>query len=142
MATGNNGPKRGFQQRLADWMVGRNGSDELGICVSVVALVLLLINTFVRTFVLSVFALLLVGYSCWRMSSRDVEARETENAVFLDFASPIMPWLRNPAAAAKEFRAYKHLTCPECGQRVRVPRKKGKLRVTCPQCRAKFEAKS
>ncbi|MDO4798818.1 MAG: hypothetical protein Q4A01_12455, partial [Coriobacteriales bacterium] len=60
----------------------------------------------------------------------------------LDFVSPVMPWFRNPGDAAKEFKGYKHLTCPECGQRVRVPRKKGKIRITCPKCHAKFEAKS
>lgn len=132
----------GLRQKLAAWMEGRNGSDELGTCVLAIALILLVLNLFFHTFVLSIVALFLAGYSCWRLSSRDVEARETENVVFLDFVSPLMPWLRNPGGAAKELRKYKHLTCPECGQRVRVPRKKGKLRVTCPSCQAKFEAKS
>lgn len=142
MVTDNKGSRGGLQQKIAVWLSGRNGSDELGICVLIVASLLLLINIFVRSIILSVCALLLIGYCCWRMASRDIEARETENVVFMDFVSPIMPWFRNPGAAAKELREYKHLTCPECGQRVRVPRKKGKLRITCPKCQTKFEAKS
>lgn len=130
------------KRSLAEWMSGRNGSDALGICVLVVALLLIVINVFVRTFVLSGFSLLLMVYVCWRMTSRDVESREVENMVFLDFVSPIVPWFRHPGAAAKELREYKHLACPDCGQRVRVPRKKGKLRITCPKCGTKFEAKS
>ena len=35
-----------------------------------------------------------------------------------------------------------HLTCPDCGQRVRVPRGKGKIRITCPNCKSKFDAQS
>lgn len=142
MATENNDSQPERKQKLAEWMAGRNGSDELGICVAVVALLLLLVNIFVHSIILSVFALLLIGYSCWRLFSRNVEARETENVVFCDFVSPILPWFRNPAAATKEFHDFKHLACPECGQRVRVPRKKGKIRITCPKCQAKFEAKS
>ncbi len=134
--------KSGVGSKIASWMEGRNGSDELGICVLVVALLLIVINVFVRTFILTAFALVLIGYSFWRLISRDVEAREGENVIFLDFVSPIMPWLKHPAEAAREVRAYKHLACPECGQRVRVPRKKGKIRITCPKCSAKFEAKS
>lgn len=134
--------KGGFWQKVATWMDGRNGSDELGTCVLIVALLLVVINAFLHTFILTVFSLLLIGYSCWRLSSRDVEARETENVVFLDFVSPIVPWIRHPVGSVREVRAYKHLSCPECGQRVRVPRKKGKIRITCPKCSAKFETKS
>ena len=135
-------PKQTLGQKIGAWMQGRNGSDALGVCVIVVAVLLLFINLFVKTFILSAFALLLMIYSCWRVTSKDVEARETENSVFLDFVSPIVPWFRNPGGAAKELKAYKHLSCPECGQRVRVPRKKGKIRITCPSCKNKFEAKS
>lgn len=134
--------KTDVKQKVTTWMSGRNGWDELTVVVFVVALLLVVINVFVRTFILSIFALLLMGCVVWRVLSRNVEERETENAVFLDFVSPILPWLRHPVAAAKEVRTYKHLSCPECGQRVRVPRKKGKIRITCPKCQAKFEAKS
>jgi DNA-directed RNA polymerase subunit RPC12/RpoP len=29
--------------------------------------------------------------------------------------------------------------CPECGQKLRLPADKGKLRVTCSECGHKFE---
>ena len=35
-----------------------------------------------------------------------------------------------------------YITCPNCGQKVRVPRGKGKIRVTCPSCHQKFDARS
>ena len=74
--------------------------------------------------------------------SKNVEARRNENELFLDHAGRFRPWLRNPSAALKEARTYKHAVCPDCGQKVRVPRGKGKLRVTCPKCHKKFEVKS
>ena len=134
--------KGGFEKALRSWLRGRNGADELGSCAIFIALVMVLVNVFVRSIFLSVFALALMVYSWWRMSSKKINARRRENQAFLKFLGPVRPWISNPAAAFKEARAYKHLTCPSCGQRVRVPRGKGKLRVRCPQCQEKFETKS
>ena len=41
-----------------------------------------------------------------------------------------------------EYRTYRFLICPQCSQRLRVPRGKGKIRVTCTKCRNQFVAKS
>lgn len=134
--------KGDMNSKLAEWLRGRNGNDELSTCVLILALLLVIINIFTRSFILSVVALALMAYAWWRMASRDLESRENENGVFCEFIGPVGPWLRNPVRAAKEVRAYKHLKCPECGQRVRVPRGKGKIRVRCPQCQQKFEART
>lgn len=41
-----------------------------------------------------------------------------------------------------EFRNYRYLVCPQCQQKLRVPRGKGKIKVTCTKCRNQFIAKS
>ncbi len=134
--------KGDFERKLVQFMAGRNGTDELGTCVLLLAFVLVIINLFVSNIVLSITALVLMVYAWWRTMSRNLEARENENGVFCEYLGPLRPWVRNPAAAFAEARAYKHLKCPNCGQRVRVPRGKGKIRINCPQCHEKFEAKS
>lgn len=47
---------------------------------------------------------------------------------------------RNPSWS--EIKHYKYLICPQCTQRRRVPRGKGRLLVTCTRCGNRFEAKS
>lgn len=42
----------------------------------------------------------------------------------------------------EERKKYRYLTCRQCGQKLRVPRGKGKIRVTCTNCRNQFLAKS
>ena len=134
--------KGDFDRKMAEAMRGRYGSDELNNLLNAIVLVLLIINIFAQQTWLLLIALALVVYVGWRIMSKNVEARRNENELFLDHAGRFRPWLRNPSAALKEARTYKHAVCPDCGQKVRVPRGKGKLRVTCPKCHKKFEVKS
>lgn len=133
---------KSLKDRLADWLQGRNGSDELGTASLVVSLIFLLVNGLTHQRWLSAVSLAFAAYACWRVLSRQVAQRRAENQAFLQRTAPIVSWVKNPAAAVAEARAYKHLSCPSCHQRVRVPRGKGRLRVTCPSCRTKFETRS
>ena len=47
---------------------------------------------------------------------------------------------KNPTWA--ELKKYKYFICPQCTQKLRVPRGKGRLRVTCTKCGNVFEIKS
>ena len=131
-----------FQQKIIDWMRGRNGSDELSIVAVGLSFVILLINLFVRAWWMGVIALIPLAYACWRVSSTNIAARRAENHAFLVALGSAGTFLKNPAAAVKEKREYHHFSCPSCGQRVRVPRGKGRIRITCPTCGEKFDAES
>ena len=133
---------KSFSERMADWMHGRNGSDELGNAVLILALILLLVDVFVRTLWLGIIVLLLLGYACWRLSSTDVRQRRKENAAFVKAIGPVAPFLSFSRGGATQGQAYKQLECPTCGQMMRVPSGKGRMRVTCPRCRNKFETRS
>jgi len=37
---------------------------------------------------------------------------------------------------------FKFFECPSCGHTLRVPKGKGKVRITCPNCQTKFEGRS
>lgn len=131
-----------FSERLTAWMRGRYGADELGNVAVGISVVLLLINLIAHTRVLSVIALVLALYACWRMSSKGIAQRRAENRAFLKLIGPAARLLKNPKGTIDERRSYRHLTCPSCGQQMRVPRGKGKMRVTCPKCHQKFDARS
>ena len=49
---------------------------------------------------------------------------------------------KNPKESWQDHRRYKYFLCPQCAQRLRVPRGKGKIRITCTHCGNKFDAKS
>ena len=134
--------KQDFNERIQSWLTDRNGSDELASVAIFVALLLVVINIFANTLTISCISLGLLGYAWWRMCSKNVAARRRENEAFTRLLGPVAPWVRNPPAALREHKEYRHLVCPKCKQRVRVPRGKGKLRVKCPKCQEKFDART
>lgn len=136
MATGD------WQRKAAEWLRGRQGPDDLAVFCVDLAVVVLLVNVFARVSWLSWVALALVVYAMFRIQSKNLGSRARENEAFLKALGPARPWFQNPRAAWSELRTYKHVRCTSCKQRVRVPRGKGKLRVTCPKCGTKFEVRS
>ena len=131
-----------WQRKLADWLRGRQGPDDLAVFCTNLAIVVVVINLFARVSLLGWIALALIVYSMFRIQSKNLGSRARENEAFLKALGPARPWVQNPRAAWAELRTYKHVKCASCKQRVRVPRGKGKLRVTCPRCKTKFEVRS
>lgn len=131
-----------WQRKVAEWLRGRRGPDDLAVFCVNLAIVVVLVNVFARTSWLGWAGLVLVAYAMFRIQSKNLGARARENEAFLKALGPARPWIQNSRAAWTELRSYKHVRCSSCKQRVRVPRGKGRLRVTCPRCKAKFEVRS
>jgi len=141
-----------WQYKMQEFMRGRNGSDDLGRFALGVAMVLLVVSFIVGIFsagVASVFSLLALAcivYSFWRMMSKNVAKRQEENRRWGVKYIPVQVKFRRRCSTFKEWRKYHkdyHLyTCKTCGQSLRVPKGKGKVKVTCPKCHTSFIAKS
>lgn len=136
-----------MREKLQRFMAGRYGADELGKALNAVALVCLVISMFVSKIpVLYVLlynaGLLLLIYNCYRMFSRNVAKRYAENQKYRNFRyRMVTKW----DAAKKRFaqrKTYRFFKCPGCKQRVRVPKGRGKICITCPRCKREFIKKS
>ena len=92
-----------------------------------------------------------------RMFSTRLEQRYQENRRFVQWWQGLKaklqglrrPGAAQPGAAAAHGRtkngpyvadsaAYHHFACPACGQKLRVPKGRGKVVVTCPKCGREF----
>ncbi|MCI6868335.1 MAG: hypothetical protein MR871_10410 [Lachnospiraceae bacterium] len=131
-----------MKKRFMDFMSGRYGTDELSKFMLAVCLVLLVINIFTGVQGVYLIALVLLGVCYFRMFSRNYVKRSEENRKYLDTVWKIKNWFlkkKNRIIQSKDFHIYK---CPSCGQKIRIPRGKGKICITCPKCRNQFEKKS
>lgn len=126
---------------LRRMMYGRYGADQLGCAMLVVYLVLYVVSMFTRLWPLSVLSSLLAVACLYRMLSRNIPKRQRENARFLKITSRPRAWWRRRRMIHAD-KAHRYFKCPSCGQQLRVPRDKGKIKVTCRSCGTSFETKS
>ncbi len=130
-----------FSKRMRTFMAGRNGMDELCGTAVVAGVIFLLLSGFGAN-PLVWLALALVVYGVWRCYSRNVAKRRDENEHFLVITEQPRAWFRLQHTRFKNRKEKRYFKCSECNTVCAVPRGKGKIRITCPTCKHKFEVKS
>lgn len=139
------------RDRMQRFMEGRYGYDHLSRFMSITALILLIVSIFVpKAWICFYIALVLIIWMYFRIFSRNTAKRYAENERFLKFTSHFRRGTRGAGSsgyADREYqreqrKKYKYFKCPKCGQKVRVPRGRGKICITCPKCRAEFIRRS
>ncbi len=125
-------------------MYGRYGGDQFGRFLSVISLALLvagLIVSNVSGIIGTILTALAVGclvYSYSRIFSRKTNDRYQENVKYLNFKYKIKEWFRQRKDRFRQRKTSRFYKCPSCSQTVRVPRGKGKIKITCPKCKNTF----
>lgn len=127
-------------------MYGRRGTDELGKFLIITACILLLISSFFMTKVCYLGGLALAIYAYARIMSRNLQKRQMENLKYLQIKNKIMKKLHFGSSGKgngdQTGAFYRYFKCPGCGTNCRVPKNKGTIRITCPNCGCKFERRS
>ena len=134
---------RRFGESVRKFMYGRYGSDQLNIVLLVAAIAVSLTNSFLSLIfrnsfvyirilnpILYLVMLALLGFGIFRMLSRNIYARKKENRKFRQLWTCLTD------------RKNRYFRCPKCKQTVRVPRKRGKINITCPKCGERFIKKT
>ncbi|MBU5424959.1 hypothetical protein KQI41_00935 [Tissierella pigra] len=127
---------------LNKFMTGRYGGDQLSVVLTFLALFLTLVARFANIPVLIYIGYIPLVISIYRTFSKDINKRRMENYKFTTFMSPIYSWFKRTERKAKDFKTHKYIKCSNCGTNLRVPKKKGKIMVTCPKCKEKFEQRT
>ena len=132
-----------FRNWLVRFMYGRYGQDALGRFLMGVYLVLCIVSIF-NSYVY-IATLLLIGVTYYRMMSRNFVARRRENERFLKMTAgirrqfgKIMNSVRRNSANSYERQNYKIFKCPQCKQKLRLPRHRGKIEIRCRKCGNQF----
>lgn len=116
------------------WMAHHNGPDAISRLLLVLAVILTGCGLYAKLVPLIMLALIVLLVIVWRILSTNIIKRRKEESALLSHAGFLRPWLANPGAAHTEHKMYKHVKCPTCGQKARLPKGVGKVVVTCPSC--------
>jgi predicted membrane protein len=127
-----------MKQKLQQFMMGRYGADQFSKVLMYISLGLLVVNIFVRQSILYWIAIALLVYVYFRMFSRNIEKRYQENQKFLNFRYRMIAKKDASRKQWEQRKIYRYYKCPGCRQKVRVPKGKGKICITCPKCRMEF----
>lgn len=131
-----------LKEKLYRFMAGRYGADQLSRFLSIAALVLIIVNLFARSLLLWLLGLLLLVFAYVRMLSKNHEKRRQENDRYLRLKYRLTGGVRNWNDRRKQSKDYVFFRCPSCRAMLRVPRGKGRIRVTCRKCGNAFERKT
>lgn len=89
---------------------------------------------------------LVVAVTLYRTLSADIEKRSSELCGYEKVSGSVKNFFKKIFTGSKNsmrsHRDYRYFHCPNCKQRLRVPRGKGKVRVTCAKCGTQFEKRT
>lgn len=127
------------------FMYGRNGFDLFSRFLTYFALVLVVLQLLIGGAVGKVLwylAIAVLIYDYFRVFSRNLSKRREENAKYYQYRMKVINGFRDWKDRRRQSRDFKFFRCPSCRAMLRVPRGKGKIRVTCRKCGTAFERKT
>lgn len=131
-----------MKEKFRQFMVGRYGMDQLGQFLLGVGVIVMLLSTVLGNAVLSAISFILLIICYMRMFSRDNNKRYNENQKYLVQKDKFLGLFKNFKNKRGQNKNYHIYSCPTCKQKIRIPKGRGKICITCPKCHAEFIRKS
>lgn len=127
-----------MREKIRKFMTGRYGIDQFNRFLLGLALVSMIISIFAARVILYSAAVLFLGFCYYRMLSKNFEQRYRENNRYLDFQNQFLSVFHKGKNTLQQRKVYHIYKCPACKQKIRIPRGKGRISITCPKCRTEF----
>ena len=119
---------------MKKFLKSRYGVDQLNRFLLGVAVVCVALNWIFRSQVCYWFGLAALILCCFRMFSGKYGKRMRENEAFRGAVYFVQQKIK-----PSDYHIYR---CPVCGQKIRIPKGKGRVSIHCPKCGNDFIKKS
>ena len=134
-----------LRQRMITFMQGRYityGADSLSKFLFSVMLFFIILNIFAKSIIVSILVWTIFVYAYYRLLSKNIYNRYQENEAFEKHKNSFICKLNRFSCKVSEYKRYHIYKCPDCGQKIRIPRGRGKIIISCPKCHNEFIKKS
>lgn len=131
-----------FRDRFLSFMQGRYGVDQLSKFLSIVGLIVMVVSNITRMQIFYYIGIAMLIYAYVRMFSKNINKRYGENQRYLFYSDKVKNKFSGIKTAFSQRKTHKVFKCPNCSQKIRVPKGKGKIEISCPKCFTKFVRKS
>lgn len=133
-------------------MNGRYKSDQLGLALIILAVVLQIISSivsiwrFMPVFRIISIILELLSLACfifyfYRFFSKNIYKRSYENRIFMKHFTRVTAFFKLQHRKFSERKTHKYIKCPSCKSQLRVKKIAGTHTVRCPRCGQQFSKK-
>ena len=130
-----------MRDKLQRFMWGRYGNDRFNQFLMICAIVLMVISFFGgNLFYMLAFAVMIYAY--FRMFSKNISKRSAENQWYLQREMKVRGFFNKKKKEFQQRKVYHIYKCPNCKQKIRVPKGRGKIAITCRKCGNEFVRKS
>ncbi len=123
--------------KLQRLFYGRYGNDRLNQFLFICAMLGVVLSFFGVPFCYLVSVGLMV-YAYFRMFSRNIGKRAAENQWYLRKEMKVRGLFQRKKREFGQHREYRIYKCPNCRQKLRVPRGKGHIAIRCRKCGHEF----
>jgi len=123
-------------------MVGRYGYDELSMVMSAAALISMILSFIPGLHFMYIPNVILWFWSMYRCYSRNTTKRRKERDTYLHVIKKIKSRYALKKKAWKERKTHRYFRCKQCKTTLRVPKGKGKIKITCPKCHSEIIKKT
>lgn len=127
-----------MKDKIRKFFVGRYGQDQLGTFLVALAVISMVLRIITKANFYNVITLALLIYANYRVLSKNVYARSSENMLYLNYKNKITKSVSWAYLSIFGKDGYKYIKCKSCGQELKVPKKKGKIKVSCPKCKTEI----
>lgn len=131
-----------MREKMQRFMYGRYGFDELSRITLAVSIACMVVSVFVRGPLFYLLGIAAIVYTYYRAFSRDITRRQSENQKFRNMRYQLAIKKSEKVRHQEQKKIYRFYKCPSCKQKVRVPKGRGKICITCPKCKMEFVKKS
>ncbi len=130
-----------MKEKMYRFMQGRYGNDNLNRFLMAATVVCWVISMFTTPYLyfLGFIGIIIVYF---RMFSKNIYKRAEENRAYLKYENRVKAFFRRQKSGMAQRKTHHIYKCPSCKQKIRVPRGKGRIEITCPKCRHTFIKKS
>lgn len=131
-----------MREKFYRFMQGRYGNDELSKFLVGVSMVLIILNLLTKSGIFNLLFWVCLIYSYFRMFSKNYSARYAENQKYLALKNKWSYKWENHKRMREQKKIYHIYNCPYCKQKIRIPKGKGSIIITCPKCKQEFGKRS
>lgn len=127
-----------LRERFQRFMYGRYGMDGFGNFLLWGAIVLMLLSGLIKVPLLNTLSLVMLVYGYFRMFSRNRQKRYQENCTYYRYVNMVKDFFKKQKSYMQQRKTHHIYKCPQCKQKIRIPKGKGKVAIRCQRCGTEF----